>query len=338
MILTIAIPTYNRSELLKRQLIRILSCMSDGLNVEILISDNASEDDTYKISQDIIKENAGFLVSYYRNDSNLGFDLNVDNAIRKAKGEYVWILSDDDSFVDSAISAVYKSVVENHGSFSVGFINYRIISSGKEYGSSCTFDSMKESFTCDKEDFFVFTGLASSFVSANIFRRNDWLNFDCTLYENLLWIHLFAVRDILARNAENKALIIPAPLIFQLQPQLNQSRKKSSVDKIYNIDLYLAAHVYIGKFCENVIDFGYSESLRKELVSLHKKDDSIQVVTYKISSYRKNIFSDIRFFKLYLSLDRNICEKMKVLFLMLCPSSFYKITRYIKNNLGGKAR
>ena len=81
--LTIGIPTYNRADKLE---ISIKAIMEErnrypDKNIEVLVSDNCSSDDTFKVVSKF--EN----ISYYRNEQNLGFDLNVDSVIKKAKAD-----------------------------------------------------------------------------------------------------------------------------------------------------------------------------------------------------------------------------------------------------------
>ena len=103
--LTIAIPTYNRQEKLKECLERVIN-YSKNMNIEILVSDNASSDDTQTVVNDIQKFNPQ--IRYYRNKENLGFDGNFLNCFEKAKGEYVWLMSDDDILLPGAVESVLE--------------------------------------------------------------------------------------------------------------------------------------------------------------------------------------------------------------------------------------
>ena len=73
-LLTIAIPTYNRSESLAL-LLEILAPQLDGESrVELVISDNASSDDTSAVVASF--QNRGLKLIYSRNETNLGADAN----------------------------------------------------------------------------------------------------------------------------------------------------------------------------------------------------------------------------------------------------------------------
>jgi len=102
-LLTIAIPTWNRSFFLEQTLKQLYQelegCESYG--VEVLISDNFSSDNTSTVIQQAI--NTGLKIRYIRNNENIGSDANIAQCFNLATGKYVLILGDDDLFVDKAL-------------------------------------------------------------------------------------------------------------------------------------------------------------------------------------------------------------------------------------------
>lgn len=103
-LLTIAIPTYNRSECLSELLAVLAPQISDEQNVELIISDNASSDDTPVVVDQFRKE--GLCCRYLRNQKDIGADANFLQCFREARGHYVWIVGDDDILVPGAVSKV----------------------------------------------------------------------------------------------------------------------------------------------------------------------------------------------------------------------------------------
>jgi abequosyltransferase len=103
-LLTIAIPTWNRAEYLEqnlRQLRSEVAKLAPGL-VEVVVSDNCSPDDTSAVVARVVA--AGLPVRYVRNQTNLGWALNFIQCFELAQGRYVLLLGDDDIFVDGALS------------------------------------------------------------------------------------------------------------------------------------------------------------------------------------------------------------------------------------------
>jgi len=103
-LLTIGIPTFNRAKLLGHTLESVLRQIPSELTnrVDILISDNASTDDTEAAVQ-AFGTKYPVRITYSRNTENIGYDRNVDRLFKKASGNYVWLLGDDDTLKDGAI-------------------------------------------------------------------------------------------------------------------------------------------------------------------------------------------------------------------------------------------
>ncbi len=111
-LLTIAIPTYNRCGYLAINLAQLRKEMAGvpaGM-VEILVSDNASPDDTTRIVKEAT--DSGLPVRYVRNETNIGSDANIAQAYNLAAGKYVLILGDDDLLIDDALALLLQKLRE----------------------------------------------------------------------------------------------------------------------------------------------------------------------------------------------------------------------------------
>jgi abequosyltransferase len=110
-VLTIAIPTWNRAKYLALTLKQLAQ---EGCNVwdkvEVLVSDNASPDETPRVVADAVAE--GIPVRYVRNAENIGSDCNIAQCFNLAAGQYVMILGDDDILVDGALGLLLKLLQE----------------------------------------------------------------------------------------------------------------------------------------------------------------------------------------------------------------------------------
>lgn len=104
-LISIIIPTYNRSSFLR---IAIESALKQSYkNIEIVVSDNCSTDDTAQMMEQYRDESR---VKYFKNETNLGMVGNWRKALYEyISGEWAIILSDDDYFVDDTY---IQSVVE----------------------------------------------------------------------------------------------------------------------------------------------------------------------------------------------------------------------------------
>jgi len=90
--LSLCIPTYNRSKYLDWLLKHFVEQKQLLSDIEIVISDNCSDDDTEIVVNNFISR---LPITYSRNDENIGAK-NLLKAYQLASGEYVAYLADDD--------------------------------------------------------------------------------------------------------------------------------------------------------------------------------------------------------------------------------------------------
>lgn len=106
-VLTIGIPTYNRSKYLDRCLKSILDQATPELVplLRIYVSDNASEDDTGEVVKAC--SGRGVEIVYQRNSENLGADGNFIKIIQgMAETRYWMLLGDDDWLVSGGLLSI----------------------------------------------------------------------------------------------------------------------------------------------------------------------------------------------------------------------------------------
>ena len=110
--LTIAIPTYNRSELLRAQLTRLVPQLTP--EVICCVFDNASPDNTTEAVQPFLK----YGVRYSRSPCNYGPTRNFLRCFEECQTDWLWILSDDDAMHPEAVVRILN-VLRNTSS---GFV------------------------------------------------------------------------------------------------------------------------------------------------------------------------------------------------------------------------
>ena len=97
--LDILIPTYNRSDVLEKNLRLIasnLSQLGNAEDVRIVVVDNASEDETTKRIEIFAKEFSWINFKLHRNDSNIGLEANIIKSLQLAESPYIMFQGDDD--------------------------------------------------------------------------------------------------------------------------------------------------------------------------------------------------------------------------------------------------
>jgi glycosyltransferase involved in cell wall biosynthesis len=111
---TVAVPTYNRSGLLKISLESVLT--QDYADFRVIVLDNASTDD----SEAVVRSFADARLTYVRNETNLGLFRNWNRAIAINESPYLTILQDDDAMLPGFIRESVRALDEHAGAaFSV---------------------------------------------------------------------------------------------------------------------------------------------------------------------------------------------------------------------------
>ena len=102
-LLTIAIPTFNRSGYLRLALTRIMAEVESvgAGRIEVLVSDNCSTDGTPEVVQKA--EAAGLSIRYVRNSENIGWARNFAQCVDLAQGRYLLMSGDDDVLCEGAL-------------------------------------------------------------------------------------------------------------------------------------------------------------------------------------------------------------------------------------------
>lgn len=120
--LTIGVQTYNRAYKLERLLKQFCELPNyfdvQKWNLEILISDNCSDDHTPLVVNNLKAKlvKSGFLVSFFRQKENLGLDGNSLFVLTHAQGEYLWFFSDDDILISKNILHLLEDLKKFHPS------------------------------------------------------------------------------------------------------------------------------------------------------------------------------------------------------------------------------
>jgi glycosyltransferase involved in cell wall biosynthesis len=107
-LLSVIIPAYNYGRFLKQT---ISSVLDQGYeNIEILVLDNASSDNTTEVLRSFANEPR---VRYLRNSRNVGPSYNVLNGIQIAQGRYLSLLMADDYYNPGYLSSLMPRMLEN---------------------------------------------------------------------------------------------------------------------------------------------------------------------------------------------------------------------------------
>lgn len=139
---------------------------------EIIISDNTDIAEK-KVDASQFKEKN---MRHISNTGNIGFARSVNKLILEAKGEYVWLLSDDDIVLDSAIKSILDYLKNQQDSH----INYLTFYSGagweRKRDYNLYFKNCARHYFVNGSDFLEKYWLNTVFISVNIFHREKMIS------------------------------------------------------------------------------------------------------------------------------------------------------------------
>lgn len=165
-LLTIAVPTYNRSLYLE-QLLDSLCYQLVGVQpkVELLIVDNNSPDNTAEVvrnHEDICD------IRYIKNERNIGPDNNFIKCLTEAKGKYVLLFGDDDLFLEGSIQ--YLIDILSSGDY--GVVHLKVLPFSDEepvVDNAIRFESVNRKLGI--KDFISSAHINTMFISANVINK-----------------------------------------------------------------------------------------------------------------------------------------------------------------------
>lgn len=109
--ITIGIPTFNRADHLQDLLQQFekLASLIDINTTTIVVSNNASSDNTQDVLDNYSSRltNAGYKISFYRQENNLGMDGNFRFIYDKCDSLYLWYCGDDDILILENIDELF---------------------------------------------------------------------------------------------------------------------------------------------------------------------------------------------------------------------------------------
>jgi glycosyltransferase involved in cell wall biosynthesis len=184
--LIIGIPSYNGANTIGISISSIINQVEElNEEIEVLILDNASEDET----QEVIKSYSSRykFIKYFRNIKNVGADKNFELCIKRSNGKFVWLLSDDDEIRNGRIRKVLN-IIKKNPYLTVVFVNYESV-----YLLNCN----KEVLCKTMDEFFEKTLFKSTLVSSNVISKTMRYNLPIEKCYGTNWIIIgFIIEDL----------------------------------------------------------------------------------------------------------------------------------------------
>jgi glycosyltransferase involved in cell wall biosynthesis len=175
--ISFCIPTYNRSALLAQALSTLLEqCRTDlssaqRSQVEIVVSDNCSPDNTSAVVEGMVTAYPELCLTYFRQPENRGGDANILHTMQMGRGEFVYLLSDDDLLLPGAVAKLF-ALMETHPEADGFFLNTRSFVEDICEKTLPNFRLTEDLQIVGKDASLLFFGTWITFISALAFRRS----------------------------------------------------------------------------------------------------------------------------------------------------------------------
>lgn len=130
MLVSVIMISYNQEKYI-RQAIKSVFAQNVNFDIEIIIGDDASQDDTPKIIAELAEQDSR-LIPVLR-ENNFGMNRNFIDIVKRAKGKYLAILEGDDFWLDNNKLQKQVELLEANPDCYICYTNSRIIGDNGEF-------------------------------------------------------------------------------------------------------------------------------------------------------------------------------------------------------------
>lgn len=266
-LLSICIPNYSRPEFLLKNLQAIVK--QNIKNLEIVVSDDRSPEDIKNIIKKFQQKYPRINLRFKRQPINLGFDKNVLATVAMARGQYCWLLSNDDLILPGGINQVVKTIKQNPKT-SLIVINYQRFDQILNKVTSKKMISLKNDrlfkdaskffFYKTPESYFNILGLNTLTMSIDIFKRDLWQK-EVKHLKSFIghnFIHFFIIASIIKTNPT---------IYFISQPKLHYTANNH---RIWSTLIWRDIRTV---FLDHLLNIGYDKDSVLKLKKTLKRND-----------------------------------------------------------------
>jgi len=247
-LLTIAIPTYNRPKEFERMLSVLMPQLVPG--IELMVKDDSPNDETKDIFNGLVKKfNPPVKLTYLKGKKEGGVDAVYLFFIENATGKYVWWFGDDDEFFPGSVENVLATL-KKYPEISFIWANY-------VSGDNIVIKNREDGFFKDGNEILEEIGPALGYLSPLIFEREKALPSLPLARKYVVgfsFANLVAILHVIAGTG--KFYFLKGP-IFKNNPTTPEEIKKTVVKdgviknegfNVYGVDYYNIVREFSGKF------------------------------------------------------------------------------------------
>lgn len=295
-LVSVVIGTYNGSKFIEAQLQSIIH--QTYSNIEIIIADDASQDNTVEIVQTIADKHSNINIHAF--NENLGYIKNFERGMALAKGDFIALSDQDDWWLDTKI----EKLVSNIGNHDIIYCDSAFTDENlKPNGDS--FSKGKHMLNSNNPLHFLIENCASGhamLLKKSLFDKTIpfpktiphdwWLTYNATLNNGIYYFDDALVHyrhhdnNVIAENKTKKS--------SQTKQTERRERLKAFYIAAHQNNHPLANTIY--QFHKSYTSFALTNNIKRVVLFSKHKNDILAIL--KKSSFKKSIFCINMFFKL----------------------------------------
>ncbi|GHU64593.1 hypothetical protein FACS189447_01730 [Spirochaetia bacterium] len=188
-LLSICIPTYNRDYLIK-ECLNQLCPVAIKYNVNIVISDNASPDNTEQVVKEFVKKYSN--IAYYKQSENIGPDSNYEFILQHANTKYRWLFGDSAIVTESNLIHILEKLNKN---------DYDLFILGADSSAkNVRTKGVKQKLYTNHNEFFSDLGHHITWISCLIYNERVIAKANFKKYRNTNFIHTGIILEYCCYN------------------------------------------------------------------------------------------------------------------------------------------
>ncbi len=238
-VLSICIPAYNQPNHLRGVLTSIAAALHGRRNeVEVIVHDDASPyADLSAVTQEFSDR---LTVRSFRHEKNVGYDANLLGAVADARGEYIWLLSDNDDLLPEALDWFFNALNKYPG------IDYIYVDRITETDPLPPPGQATVEVKSAAE--FIMQYDLPGFMSSQVMKTSLWRSVDPNPFIGSMWLH---TGIILAFLPKAKVLLRSG------QPLIRICQENAWVKKGRNLTAFLG----LKQILDKLEQYGYEKSV-----------------------------------------------------------------------------
>lgn len=267
--LSICIPSYNRPDTLVR-LLDSIDCKKHIDVVEVIISEDcAPKQEQVRMNVGAYIETSPLMIHYFENEENLGYDRNLRQCVRRASGDWIVYMGDDDQFVSNELDS-YIDYLESIGE-DAGYVlrSYQVLHANhhveymRYYKGNQIFDAGEQTY----EELFR----KSVFISGFTIRRKWVKDLDTEMFNGTLLYQLYLQAEVCMNH---KAVYYDRPITMQVDeesvPYFGSSKAEQHLYTAGTVTLnnsiqFMQQFLKITRYMDEKYDIHSSEYYRKDI-------------------------------------------------------------------------